>query len=73
MADVSKIRTDGVTYNLKDATARSALNQKADKTNATTTVAGLMSPEDKIAINEFKSLRLSVDSSGYICQTVEVS
>lgn len=42
-------------------------------TDATTTTHGLMSAEDKIAIEIFKSLRLSVDAQGYICQTVEVS
>lgn len=41
--------------------------------DATTTTHGLMSVEDKIAIETFKSLRLSVDAQGYICQTVEVS
>ena len=42
-------------------------------TDATTSIHGLMSAEDKVAIEVFKSLRLSVDSNGYICQTVEVS
>lgn len=41
--------------------------------DATTSFHGLMSSEDKIAIEIFKSLHLSVDSQGYICQTVEVS
>lgn len=41
--------------------------------DATTTTHGLMTAEDKIAIETFKSLRLSVDAQGYICQTVEVS
>ena len=41
--------------------------------DATTTVHGLMSAEDKVALETFKSLRLSVDAQGYICQTVEVS
>lgn len=41
--------------------------------DATITTHGLMSAADKQAIEIFKNLRLSVDSSGYICQTVEVS
>lgn len=41
--------------------------------DATTTTHGLMSVEDKVALETFKSLRLSVDAQGYICQTVEVS
>jgi hypothetical protein len=36
-------------------------------TDATTTMHGLMSAEDKIALEEWKSLRLSVDAQGYIC------
>ena len=40
---------------------------------ATTTAPGLMSTEDKIALEEWKSLRLSVDAQGYVCQTVEVN
>ena len=42
-------------------------------TDATTTTHGLMSAADKIALEEFKSLRLSVDAQGYVCQTVGVS
>ena len=42
-------------------------------TDATTTTHGLMSAADKIALEEWKSLRLSVDAQGYVCQTVEVS
>lgn len=42
-------------------------------TDATTTTHGLMSTADKIALEEWKSLRLSVDAQGYVCQTVEVS
>ena len=42
-------------------------------TDATITTHGLMSAADKIALEEWKSLRLSVDAQGYICQTVEVS
>ena len=42
-------------------------------TDATTTTHGLMSAADKIALEEWKSLRLSVDAQGYICQTVEVN
>lgn len=41
--------------------------------DATITTHGLMSAADKIALEEWKSLRLSVDAQGYICQTVEVS
>lgn len=41
--------------------------------DATITTHGLMSAEDKIAIELFKSLRLSIDAQGYVCQTVEVS
>lgn len=41
--------------------------------DATTSAHGLMSAEDKIALEEWKSLRLSVDAQGYVCQTVEVS
>lgn len=41
--------------------------------DATITTHGLMSVADKIALEEWKSLRLSVDAQGYICQTVEVS
>lgn len=41
--------------------------------DATTSAHGLMSAADKIALEEWKSLRLSVDAQGYICQTVEVS
>ena len=37
---------------------------------ATTSVAGLMSAVDKVAIEDFKSLRLSVDDQGYIIQTI---
>lgn len=37
---------------------------------ATTSAAGLMSAADKIAIEDFKSLRLSVDNQGYIIQTI---
>lgn len=42
-------------------------------TDATTTTHGLMSAADKIALEAWKSLRLSVDAQGYICQTIEVS
>ena len=42
-------------------------------TDATTTTHGLMSAADKIALEEFKSLRLSIDAQGYVCQTVGVS
>ena len=42
-------------------------------TDATTATHGLMSVADKIALEEWKSLRLSVDAQGYVCQTVEVS
>ena len=42
-------------------------------TDATITTHGLMSAADKIALEEWKSLRLSVDAQGYVCQTVEVS
>ena len=42
-------------------------------TDATTSTHGLMSAADKIALEEWKSLRLSVDAQGYVCQTVEVS
>lgn len=42
-------------------------------TDATVSAHGLMSAADKAAIEVFKNLRLSVDSQGYICQTVEVS
>lgn len=43
-------------------------------TDATTTTHGLMSAADKVALEEWKSLRLSVDQQGYVCQTVmEVS
>ena len=42
-------------------------------TDATTTTHGLMSAADKIALEEWKSLRLSVDAQGYVCQTVEVN
>ena len=41
--------------------------------DATTSTHGLMSAADKIALETLKSLRLSVDSSGYVCQTVEVT
>lgn len=41
--------------------------------DATTTTHGLMSAADKVALEEWKQLRLSVDAQGYICQTVEVS
>lgn len=41
--------------------------------DATTSTHGLMSAADKQALEELKSLRLSVDAQGYICQTVEVS
>lgn len=41
--------------------------------DATTTTHGLMSATDKVALEEWKKLRLSVDAQGYICQTVEVS
>lgn len=41
--------------------------------DATTTTHGLMSAADKIALEEWKKLRLSVDAQGYICQTVEVN
>ena len=41
--------------------------------DATTTTHGLMSAADKVALEEWKKLRLSVDAQGYICQTVEVS
>ena len=42
-------------------------------TDATTTTHGLMSAADKIALEEWKSLHLSVDAQGYVCQTVEVN
>ena len=42
-------------------------------TDATTTTHGLMSTADKVALEEWKSLRLSIDAQGYVCQTVEVS
>lgn len=42
-------------------------------TNATTTTHGLMSAADKVALEEWKALRLSVDAQGYVCQTVEVN
>lgn len=42
-------------------------------TDATGTTHGLMSAADKVALEELKSLRLSVDAQGYVCQTVEVS
>ena len=42
-------------------------------TDATTTTHGLMSAADKIALEEWKSLRLSMDAQGYVCQTVEVN
>ena len=42
-------------------------------TDATTITHGLMSAADKVALEEWKSLRLSVDAQGYVCQTVEVS
>ena len=42
-------------------------------TDATITTHGLMSAADKVALEEWKSLRLSVDAQGYVCQTVEVS
>ncbi len=42
-------------------------------TDATTTTHGLMSAADKVALEEWKSLRLSIDAQGYVCQTVEVS
>lgn len=42
-------------------------------TDATTTTHGLMSAADKIALEKWKSLRLSVDAQGYVCQTVGVS
>ena len=41
--------------------------------DATITTHGLMSAADKVALEEWKKLRLSVDAQGYICQTVEVS
>lgn len=41
--------------------------------DATTSTHGLMSAADKVALEEWKKLRLSVDAQGYICQTVEVS
>lgn len=44
-----------------------------DYTLATDANDGLMSAEDKQTIELFKSLHLSVDSQGYICQTMEVS
>ena len=42
-------------------------------TDATTTTHGLMSAADKIALEEWKSLRLSMDAQGYVCQTVQVN
>lgn len=42
-------------------------------TDATITTHGLMSAADKVALEEWKSLRLSIDAQGYVCQTVEVS
>lgn len=42
-------------------------------TDATTSTHGLMSAADKIALEEWKSLRLSVDAQGYVCQTLEVN
>lgn len=41
--------------------------------DATASTHGLMSAADKVALEEWKQLRLSVDAQGYICQTVEVS
>lgn len=41
--------------------------------DATTSAHGLMSAADKIALEEWKSLRLNVDAQGYVCQTVEVN
>ena len=42
-------------------------------TAATTSAMGYMSAVDKQALEEWKSLRLSVDAQGYVCQTVEVN
>ena len=53
--------------------AKSGARSVGTLTDATTTTHGLMSAEDKIALEEWKSLRLSVDAQGYVCQTVEVS
>ena len=53
--------------------AKSGQRSVGTLTDATTTTHGLMSAEDKIALENWKSLRLSVDAQGYVCQTVEVS
>ena len=53
--------------------AKSGQRSVGTLTDATTTTHGLMSTEDKIALENWKSLRLSVDAQGYVCQTVEVS
>lgn len=52
---------------------RSGARSVGTLTDATTATHGLMSATDKIALEKWKSLRLSVDAQGYVCQTVEVN
>lgn len=40
--------------------------------DATQSTHGLMSAADKVALDALVALGLSIDSSGYVCQTLEV-
>ena len=51
MADLSKIKLNGVEYNIKDAEARTALQNVSAPPLATTTINGLMSATDKVVLD----------------------
>lgn len=70
--DDCRIYDDALTY-VDVQTLYNELKYPPNEIIATTTGAGLMSAEDKVALEEWKSLRLSVDAQGYVCQTVEVN
>ena len=51
MADLSKIKLNGIEYNLKDAEAREALQNVSAPPLATTAINGLMSASDKAVLD----------------------
>ena len=51
MADLSKIKLNGVEYNIKDAEARTALQNVSAPPLATTAINGLMSASDKAVLD----------------------
>ena len=79
MSTADKIKLDGIVAGAGvvdvQIDSTSVVNNAgiADLPYASTTAAGLLSAADKTIIDVFRSLRLSVDAQGYVCQTVEVS